>query len=382
MVQVARRQYCCHEFEPDSRPPPVSFSPPKAPPISAPLVPALTFEMPVSEPLGPIQVNSEACERENSEAESPCLTELLRAIASSRVSNFIVCRIGTNISSWTTGAECEIAVIVGCTKCPRVGLPSDSCVITSPPTRILPPCALTVATPFLKISTERAECSGPKSTPSESGLPARTWPYALMSLAMNWSWTLLWRRSRRVDVQRCPAVPTAPKSTARTAMSTSPSSWTMTALLPPSSRIERPKRPWTVTPTLRPMCVEPVNDMSGSRVSADMASPMATSPQTSAEIAPGSLLASSTEAMIREVATEQSGVDGAPFHTEVLPHTMPSAAFHPKTATGKLNAETTPMTPMGFHCSRRTCPGRSEGMICPLSVRESPTAKSHMSMYS
>ncbi|MGO8469967.1 hypothetical protein AB9F45_36400, partial [Rhizobium leguminosarum] len=33
---------------PDSRPPPVSFSPPKAPPISAPDVPRLTLAMPQS----------------------------------------------------------------------------------------------------------------------------------------------------------------------------------------------------------------------------------------------------------------------------------------------------------------------------------------------
>ena len=42
--------YCFHESDPDSRPPPVSFSPPKAPPISAPLVPMFTLAMPQSEP--------------------------------------------------------------------------------------------------------------------------------------------------------------------------------------------------------------------------------------------------------------------------------------------------------------------------------------------
>lgn len=45
--------YCFQESEPDSRPPPVAFSPPKAPPISAPFVGMLTFTMPQSEPLGP-----------------------------------------------------------------------------------------------------------------------------------------------------------------------------------------------------------------------------------------------------------------------------------------------------------------------------------------
>jgi hypothetical protein len=36
MVFVCLRMYCFHASDPASRPPPVSFSPPKAPPISAP----------------------------------------------------------------------------------------------------------------------------------------------------------------------------------------------------------------------------------------------------------------------------------------------------------------------------------------------------------
>jgi len=43
--------YARQASEPDSRPPPVSFSPPNAPPISAPEVPMLTLEMPQSEPV-------------------------------------------------------------------------------------------------------------------------------------------------------------------------------------------------------------------------------------------------------------------------------------------------------------------------------------------
>ena len=42
--------YTFQASDPDSRPPPVSFSPPKAPPISAPDVPMFTFEIPQSEP--------------------------------------------------------------------------------------------------------------------------------------------------------------------------------------------------------------------------------------------------------------------------------------------------------------------------------------------
>lgn len=44
--------YCFHASLPDSLPPPVCFSPPKAPPISAPLVGMFTLMIPQSEPLG------------------------------------------------------------------------------------------------------------------------------------------------------------------------------------------------------------------------------------------------------------------------------------------------------------------------------------------
>src|ERR1039458_8583733 len=43
MVLVWRRMQAFHASLPLSRPPPVSFSPPNAPPISAPLVPMLTL---------------------------------------------------------------------------------------------------------------------------------------------------------------------------------------------------------------------------------------------------------------------------------------------------------------------------------------------------
>ena len=50
MVVVWRRMYAFQESDPASRPPPVSFSPPKAPPISAPDVPKLTLAIPQSLP--------------------------------------------------------------------------------------------------------------------------------------------------------------------------------------------------------------------------------------------------------------------------------------------------------------------------------------------
>lgn len=49
---VERRMYCFHESLPASRPPPVAFSPPKAPPISAPFVGMFAFTIPQSLPRG------------------------------------------------------------------------------------------------------------------------------------------------------------------------------------------------------------------------------------------------------------------------------------------------------------------------------------------
>jgi len=54
MVQVDLLIYYFHESDPLSLPPPVSFSPPKAPPISAPLVPMLQLAIPQSDPNDPV----------------------------------------------------------------------------------------------------------------------------------------------------------------------------------------------------------------------------------------------------------------------------------------------------------------------------------------
>jgi len=50
IVHVDLLMYYFHESEPLSLPPPVSFSPPKAPPISAPEGPIFTLTIPQSEP--------------------------------------------------------------------------------------------------------------------------------------------------------------------------------------------------------------------------------------------------------------------------------------------------------------------------------------------
>jgi two-component system sensor histidine kinase PhoQ len=68
--------------EPDSRPPPVSFSPPNAPPISAPEVPRLTLAMPQSLPAEERKASAFCRRSVNSADDSPWAEAFCCAIAS------------------------------------------------------------------------------------------------------------------------------------------------------------------------------------------------------------------------------------------------------------------------------------------------------------
>ncbi len=82
------------------------------------------------------------------------------------------------------------------------------------------------------------------------------------------------------EVQRCPAVPTAENTIARTAISRSAEGATIIALLPPSSRIGRPKRAATFGPTIEPIRVEPVAETMGAPLDSTSASPTPAPPMT------------------------------------------------------------------------------------------------------
>ena len=73
--------YARHASEPDSRPPPVSFSPPNAPPISAPDGPMLTLAIPQSEPSAAVNRSASRTFRVKIDEESPCGTSLCNASA-------------------------------------------------------------------------------------------------------------------------------------------------------------------------------------------------------------------------------------------------------------------------------------------------------------
>ena len=158
--------------------------------------------------------------------------------------------------------------------------------------------------------------------------------------------------TRRVDVQRCPAVPTAPKKIDCVAIARSALGATISALLPPSSMIVLPRRPWTVLATFRPMLTEPVAETKEIRASsANFWPTVLRSPTSRVKIAGSAPVSRQTRSQIFVTATAVSGVFSDGFQTVASPQTAASAAFHDQTATGKLNAVITATTPSGCHCS-------------------------------
>src|SRR5690348_10023373 len=165
IVLVCRRMYTFHASEPDSRPPPVSFSPPNAPPISAPEVPMLTLAMPQSEPAAERKRSDDFTLLVKMDDDRPCGTAFCVAIASSSELNGITYRIGAKVSVCTTGLSLRRPLmIVGCTKLP---LPSS----VAPPASTLPPEAFAFSIASLKRFTEAASISGPINVSDFVGSP-------------------------------------------------------------------------------------------------------------------------------------------------------------------------------------------------------------------
>lgn len=118
MVHVDLLIYCFHESDPDYLPPPVSFSPPNAPPISAPLGPMLTLTIPQSEPCGPTHLNALLISCVNKLLLKPCGTLLLILIAYSSVLNLVTNNIGQKYYYLINYDVAETSTIVGSTKYP------------------------------------------------------------------------------------------------------------------------------------------------------------------------------------------------------------------------------------------------------------------------
>ena len=168
----------------------------------------------------------------------------------------------------------------------------------------------------------------------------------------------------------------------RTASSRSADGATTAALLPPSSRISRPKRPATTGATARPMRVEPVADTMATASWRASASPTSAPPWSTWLRPAGAPTSAAARWNRASQASAVSGVLSDGFHSTGLPHTRASAAFHDHTATGKLKAVMTAHGPIGCQVSISRWPGRSLAIVSPWSWRDSPTAKSQMSIIS
>src|SRR3970040_3209463 len=119
MVLVCLLIYTFQASDPDSRPPPVSFSPPKAPPVSAPEVPMFTLAIPQSEP---------TTDKNNSASrkllvmiadDNPCATPFWIAIASiTSPEYFNKYNTGAKVSCCTISNVFSASAIAGLTEHP------------------------------------------------------------------------------------------------------------------------------------------------------------------------------------------------------------------------------------------------------------------------
>lgn len=148
-----------------------------------------------------------------------------------------------------------------------------------------------------------------------------------------------------------PQVPAAEKVHPVNAKLRSASSIIMAALFPPNSKMVLPNRFATLSDTILPIFVDPVNDTKSILLSSTIFYPIFPSPTIKLKIPPGKLFFSKTSTMILVVAIDTKLVVSDPFQIVEFPQIIESVKFHPNTALGKLNAEITPTLPIGFQFS-------------------------------
>ena len=185
-----------------------------------------------------------------------------------------------------------------------------------------------------------------------------------------------------VDVQRWPAVPTAPNNDPIIAISKSASLEIIMALLPPSSSKALPNLAPTAAPTALPILVDPVAETKGILVSFAIHSPTSLPPIIKLQTPSGTLFLLNTSSMICWQAMAHKGVFSEGFHIHTSPQTQASIVFQLHTVTGKLKAEMIPTIPRGWYCSYIRWPGRSLCIVNPYNCLDKPTAKSQMSIIS
>lgn len=137
----------------------------------------------------------------------------------------------------------------------------------------------------------------------------------------------------------------------------------MMALLPPSSSRQRPRRRATFSATTRPIWVEPVKLINGTRVSSTSFSDSAVPASLIRKKMSGKPASFSAALQIFIVAIAVNGVLLDGFQMQISPQIAAKNAFQAHTATGKLNALMMPTRPSGWYCSYMRWPGRSECMV-------------------
>jgi len=129
-----------------------------------------------------------------------------------------------------------------------------------------------------------------------------------------------------------------------------------------------------------PILVEPVKEINGILLSSVIFCPISAPPWTTVNTLGLILFLTRTSAIILAVAMVTKEVVGAPFQIIRSPQIKAIAAFHPKTAQGKLNAVMTPTIPNGFQTYIIKCSGLSELNTVPPIVRDNPQAMSQISI--
>ena len=180
-------------------------------------------------------------------------------------------------------------------------------------------------------------------------------------------------------MQRWPVVPKAPQTAPSTARSTSASSMTRIAFLPPISRCSRLNVGAQACEIRRPTSVEPVYETtftSGCWTSGSPTSPP--EPMTTLKTPAGSPASSNTRAS----ATTEAGVSVAGLITIVLPAIRAAMDFQAGIAIGKFHGVTKAQTPTGWRMHMANLLRSSEGVVKPKRRLPSPAARKAMSIAS
>ena len=147
-----------------------------------------------------------------------------------------------------------------------------------------------------------------------------------------------------MDMHTWPWCRNEPNAPTETAFSTSTSSSTMSADLPPSSRCTRFEFSAASRATMRPARVDPVNDTSCTPGSVTSASPTSAPPGSMANRPVGRPASSKMRA---RATPPHTAVRGSGFKMTALPSASAGATARIERMSGALNGEITPTTPTG-----------------------------------